>query len=99
MINRTYETDSDYDPHGRKPQWQRFEHYVKVLNAKAPKNVEYKVLYMGRHGEGYHNVAESYYGTPAWDVSIAAHFLRIVIASLHFERTHSAGSDLIGSIE
>lgn len=22
---------------------------------------------MGRHGEGYHNVAESFYGTPAWD--------------------------------
>lgn len=25
---------------------------------------------MGRHGEGYHNVAEAYYGTPAWDVSL-----------------------------
>jgi hypothetical protein len=25
---------------------------------------------MGRHGEGYHNVAESFYGTPAWDVRI-----------------------------
>lgn len=23
---------------------------------------------MGRHGEGYHNVAEAFYGTPAWDV-------------------------------
>lgn len=23
---------------------------------------------MGRHGEGVHNVAESYYGTSAWDV-------------------------------
>jgi broad specificity phosphatase PhoE len=22
---------------------------------------------MGRHGEGYHNAAESYYGTPAWN--------------------------------
>ena len=25
---------------------------------------------VGRHGEGYHNQAESYYGTPAWDVRI-----------------------------
>ena len=31
--------------------------------------MQYKVLYLGRHGEGYHNVAESYYGTPAWNVS------------------------------
>jgi broad specificity phosphatase PhoE len=30
--------------------------------------VQYKVLFMGRHGEGYHNVAEAYYGTPAWNV-------------------------------
>lgn len=33
----------------------------------APKGVTYKVLYMGRHGEGDHNVAESFYGTKAWD--------------------------------
>ena len=25
---------------------------------------------MGRHGEGYHNAAETYYGTPAWNVRI-----------------------------
>ena len=31
--------------------------------------MQYKLLYMGRHGEGYHNVAEAFYGTPAWDVS------------------------------
>lgn len=29
--------------------------------------MEYKVLFLGRHGEGWHNVAESYYGTPAWN--------------------------------
>ncbi|EPQ25651.1 uncharacterized protein PFL1_06788 [Pseudozyma flocculosa PF-1] len=27
----------------------------------------YKLVYAGRHGEGYHNVAEAYYGTAAWD--------------------------------
>lgn len=27
---------------------------------------------MGRHGEGYHNVAESYYGTTDWDVRFPA---------------------------
>jgi len=29
--------------------------------------VVYKVLYMARHGEGFHNVAESFYGTPLWN--------------------------------
>jgi broad specificity phosphatase PhoE len=24
-------------------------------------------LFLGRHGEGWHNAAESYYGTPAWN--------------------------------
>lgn len=24
---------------------------------------------MGRHGEGWHNAAETFYGTPAWNVS------------------------------
>ncbi|EHL00129.1 putative phosphomutase PMU1 [Glarea lozoyensis 74030] len=44
-----------------------FEHYVDTLNQRSGRNVDYKVLFMGRHGEGYHNVAESYYGTPAWN--------------------------------
>jgi hypothetical protein len=42
---------------------------VRALNAQAGPDVQYKVLYMGRHGEGFHNVAESWYGTDAWDVS------------------------------
>jgi hypothetical protein len=25
------------------------------------------VLYVARHGQGYHNVAESQYGTPMWN--------------------------------
>ncbi|KAJ5290284.1 uncharacterized protein N7443_010537 [Penicillium atrosanguineum] len=30
-------------------------------------DVQYKVLFLGRHGEGVHNVAERRYGTQAWD--------------------------------
>ena len=47
---------------------QKFEHYVWRLNRGSGRKVQYKVLYLGRHGEGYHNVAESYYGTPLWNV-------------------------------
>ena len=53
---------------GDKTLWQRFAFYVRQLNRDAAAGTQYKVLFMGRHGEGYHNVAESYYGTPAWNV-------------------------------
>jgi hypothetical protein len=53
---------------GEKTQWQRFEHYVDHLTKTCGKTEQYKVIYMGRHGEGYHNVAEAFYGTQAWDV-------------------------------
>ncbi|KAI0467528.1 phosphoglycerate mutase-like protein [Xylaria cf. heliscus] len=67
LLNRSYPTDKEFDLHGKKTQWQRFEHYVDTLNREADKNTQYKVLFMARHGEGYHNAAESYYGTPAWN--------------------------------
>ncbi|KAJ9311070.1 hypothetical protein DTO271D3_8659 [Paecilomyces variotii] len=67
LINRTYDTDEEFDPHGDKPQWERFENKIRSLARDSGKGVHYKVLFLGRHGEGYHNVAESFYGTEAWD--------------------------------
>ncbi|KAK7404104.1 putative phosphoglycerate mutase pmu1 [Neonectria punicea] len=71
LVNRTYTTDPKHKSEGfkdgYKTQWERFEKYVDHLNRKAPKDTQYKVLVMGRHGEGWHNAAETYYGTPAWN--------------------------------
>ncbi|KAI5917152.1 histidine phosphatase superfamily [Camillea tinctor] len=67
LINRTYPTDAQFDPHNRRTQWERFAYYVDSLNRDCDNNSQYKVLFMARHGEGYHNAAESYYGTPAWN--------------------------------
>ncbi|MCJ1271941.1 hypothetical protein MMC22_011846 [Lobaria immixta] len=67
LINRAYETDPEFDPQHEKTQWERFEHLVSRLNRDSGRTVQYKLLYMGRHGEGYHNVANAFYGTPAWD--------------------------------
>ncbi|KAL0639306.1 putative phosphoglycerate mutase pmu1 [Maublancomyces gigas] len=53
--------DRDHAP------WKKFKEAIEKLNKKSPKNTAYKVLYLARHGEGYHNVAESFYGTPLWD--------------------------------
>jgi broad specificity phosphatase PhoE len=40
------------------------------MNQRAPKEVTYRLLYLGRHGQGYHNVGIMFYGDAAWDVSL-----------------------------
>lgn len=70
LIDQSYDSDASFDPAGTKTQWERFENEVAVLNADSSADERYAVLYLGRHGEGYHNVAESSYGTPAWNVSV-----------------------------
>lgn len=67
LINQTYSTDAEFDQDGTKTQWERFEYYVNTLNSEADSKTQYKVLFLARHGEGYHNAAETYYGTPAWN--------------------------------
>ncbi|KAI1861666.1 uncharacterized protein JN550_010736 [Neoarthrinium moseri] len=67
LINQTYPTDAKFDVDGTKTQWQRFEYYVNTLNVEADSKTQYKVLFFARHGEGYHNAAETFYGTPAWN--------------------------------
>jgi len=47
--------------------WKKFQEDIKKLNKKAEKYTEYKVLYLGRHGEGWHNVGQDIYGEDAWD--------------------------------
>ncbi|KAI4179193.1 MAG: hypothetical protein LQ348_005445 [Seirophora lacunosa] len=65
LIDRPYE--SDVPGEETRTQWQRFEHEVQRLNDTAGEGVIYKVLYLGRHGQGVHNVAEARYGREEWD--------------------------------
>ncbi|MCJ1266854.1 hypothetical protein MMC22_006739 [Lobaria immixta] len=67
LISRAYKTDPEFDPQHEKTHWQRFEYQISRLNSQSGPHVQYKVLYMGRHGESYENVASAFYGTPAWD--------------------------------
>ena len=68
LINRTYPADSTLrHHHHNRTQWQRFQHQLTQLNRDAPPGTAYKLLYLGRHGDGYHNDAQAYYGTPAWN--------------------------------
>ena len=64
LINRSYPTDTPSSP--SKP-WTRFETYIRSVTSSAPPGESFKVLFLGRHGQGWHNVAESKYGTKAWD--------------------------------
>ncbi|PBK69371.1 phosphoglycerate mutase-like protein [Armillaria solidipes] len=48
-------------------RWETFKSAVKKLNNDSASSVSYKVFFLGRHGQGHHNVAESKYGTQAWD--------------------------------
>jgi broad specificity phosphatase PhoE len=63
LINQTYTNQSD----AGLTQWQAFAAEMDRLNAGAAKGTSYKLLFMARHAEGYHNAAESHYGTPAWN--------------------------------
>lgn len=74
LIDRTYDSDHSLPNNGKDlTAWQRFEHQVSELNKAAGARHEsssqasYKLLFLGRHGNGYHNVAERYYGPEAWD--------------------------------
>lgn len=48
-------------------RWVKLRAKIFSLNLFAPRNTQYKLLFLGRHGEGWHNVAEAFYGTPAWN--------------------------------
>ncbi|KAL4924368.1 phosphoglycerate mutase family protein [Aspergillus undulatus] len=69
LLDRTYDADKIAPHTGSRnlTQWQRFHRQLEYLNANAPAHVSYKLLFMGRHGEGWHNAAEDFYGTPAWN--------------------------------
>ncbi|KAF1950629.1 phosphoglycerate mutase family protein [Byssothecium circinans] len=64
LIERDYPTDSAST---FLSQWQRFSNHVWYLNQSSGPDESVKVLFLGRHGQGWHNVAETKYGTAQWD--------------------------------
>ncbi|KAF9262314.1 phosphoglycerate mutase-like protein [Marasmius fiardii PR-910] len=49
-------------------RWKVIQDQVKKLNKEGKsKKEKYKLIIFARHGEGFHNVAEAKYGTPAWN--------------------------------
>ncbi|KAF7314061.1 F-box domain-containing protein [Mycena chlorophos] len=48
-------------------RWASLLATLAQLNATTGDGAVYKLVFFGRHGQGYHNVAEDKYGTDAWD--------------------------------
>ncbi|WWD16468.1 hypothetical protein CI109_100894 [Kwoniella shandongensis] len=48
-------------------RWQNLKASVKKLQSEAEEGVIYKVLFLGRHGQGWHNFAATKYGVDAWE--------------------------------
>ncbi|KAI4229124.1 MAG: hypothetical protein L6R36_001081 [Xanthoria steineri] len=68
LLNKEYAEGTALDSREKDTtRWQRFEREVTRLQDEAKSGTIYKVLYLGRHGQGVHNVAEKKYGTAEWD--------------------------------
>lgn len=49
LLDRKYDSDQEEDKD--RTQWERFENYVRSIDQTDQS--KYKVVYVGRHGEGY----------------------------------------------
>jgi len=67
LIPRSYDSDSSLPSASTSSAWQRFTHHLTTLNDASPATTSYRLLFLARHGQGIHNVAESYYGEQAWN--------------------------------
>ncbi|KZM27373.1 putative phosphoglycerate mutase pmu1 [Ascochyta rabiei] len=58
-------------PATEETQWRRFTSHLHSLLSTAAPDEHFKLVFLARHGEGWHNVAEAKYGTSAWDQQYA----------------------------
>ncbi|KKP04292.1 phosphoglycerate mutase [Trichoderma harzianum] len=65
LLNRRYNTDGDtgYE----QTQWERFMHFLKHLNKEANGQARYKLIFVIRHGQGFHNIKEAQVGRAEWE--------------------------------
>ncbi|KWU45332.1 phosphoglycerate mutase-like protein [Rhodotorula sp. JG-1b] len=48
-------------------RWTNLRKDLTRLNDESDDDTLFKVLFLGRHGQGWHNVAEQRYGSPEWN--------------------------------
>lgn len=69
LLKETDETKFNYfDEHfGKLKLWPDIFAELNELNAKADSNTTYKLFFLGRHGQGFHNLANLKYGEKEWN--------------------------------
>lgn len=71
----TDETSFDYfkEHFGKTKSWAQTLADLRALNEASAPNVVYKLFFLGRHGQGFHNLANIKYGEKEWN----EHWLKI----------------------
>ncbi|KAK4199173.1 histidine phosphatase superfamily [Triangularia verruculosa] len=67
LINQSYPTDHVYDPNGSKLPWERFVDLLADMNQRDQGRAVYKLIYVTRHGQGFHNAKEAKVGSAEWN--------------------------------
>ncbi|KAI1336778.1 histidine phosphatase superfamily [Xylariaceae sp. FL0016] len=67
LLERDYDTDAAFDPEKKKTQWARFVHFLEKKNEDSRGQVRHKLVFLSRHGQGFHNVKEAEVGRHEWD--------------------------------
>ena len=57
LTPRDYPSDTAATKDNR--PWARFTAHVAALNREAPANISYKIMFLTRHGQGYHNLMKT----------------------------------------
>lgn len=66
ILPRSYPSDTSSSSSDAR-QWPRLTSHVAHLNASSPSNVRYKIMYLTRHGIGFHNQKHAEVGEEAWE--------------------------------
>ncbi|KAK0726283.1 histidine phosphatase superfamily [Apiosordaria backusii] len=67
LIDQSYPTDDTFDPQRSKQPWERFVNFLASLNESEKGRAVYKLIYVTRHGQGYHNAKEAAVGSAEWE--------------------------------
>lgn len=69
LLPETDETTFDYfkEHFGRLKLWDQTFQEIEQLNEQSDDKTVYKLFFLGRHGQGYHNLANLKYGEKEWN--------------------------------
>ena len=67
FASNSAQATGEEDLRNKKP-WERLNSHIEQLDSESPETTSYKVLFIVRHGFGYHNEYMAKVGHEAWNV-------------------------------